>query len=147
MSHWVPLTQDCLGQVFNDSELATLKAKATDAALEAELGDMVAAVRQAVAQNRGNRLSADQGLIPRSLRAPALDILALRLLKRYALKATEERRTQAERAQDLLKAIAEGKELVLDEEGNLPADPAATPAIIAPAPAYGNDGVGWWPKP
>lgn len=147
MPYWIPLTQDCLAQVFNEAELATLKAKAPAAALEAELGDMVAAVRQAVAQNRGNRLPADAALIPRSLRGPALDILALRLLKRYALKATDERRTQAERAQDLLKALAEGKELVLDEAGLLPADPASSPAIIAPAPAYGNNGAGWWPKP
>ena len=147
MRFWVPLTQECLAQVFNETELATLRARAPMAALEAELGDMVAVVRQAVAQNRGNRLPADMSLIPRSLRGAALDILALRLLKRYALKATDERRTQAERAQDLLKALAEGKQCVPDEAGFLPADPASSPAMIAPAPAYGNGGAGWWPKP
>lgn len=145
--YWVPLTQDDLKQVFNDTELASLRAKVDSRALDDALGDMVAYVRQCVAQNRSNRLPAEKSLLPRSLRGPALDILALRLLKAYALQVTEPRKLAAEKAAELLEDIAKSKRLVLDEQGELPCDPAATPAIVAPYPAYGNDGVGWYPSP
>ncbi len=145
--YWVPLTQDDLAQVFNDTELASLRAKVQGGAVKDALGDMVAFVRQCVAQNRSNRLSADKSLLPRSLRGPALDILALRLLKAYALQVTEPRKLAAEKAAELLEDIAKGKRLVLDEQGELPEDPAATPGIVSPSPAYGNEGIGWYPTP
>ncbi len=145
-AYWVKLAPADLSQVFDAHELAALS-DAAHAAVADMLGDMAAYVREAVAQNRGNRLPADPISIPRSLRAAALDILAVRLLKRFALTVTDARAELARAGEEAIERVRGGKLTVLDEAGNMPAPPSGRPAIIAPRPAYGNDGVGFYPVP
>ena len=104
-------------------------------------------VREAVATNKANRLGSDPLSIPRSLRPAALDIAALRLLKRFALTVTDERKAAATAAEARLEAVRSAAAPVLDEAGNLPQQPCQVPEMVAPTPAYGNDGIGWYPTP
>ena len=147
MSHWVPLTLADLSAVFNADELSACTQGEFTPYVEETLGDIVAIVREAVAANQANQLSADQELIPRSLRPAALDIAAVRLLKRFALTVTEERKSAAAAAEQRLEAVRRAESPVLNESGALPTAPAHRPAIVAPRPAYGNDGVGFYPVP
>lgn len=147
MSHWVPLTVADLSSVFNAEELAAVSKGEALPFVQDTLGDITAIVREAVAANKANRLSADCALIPRSLRPAALDIAAVRLLKRFALAVTDERKAAADAAYQRLDAVRKAECPVLDESGQIPPAPAQTPQIVAPRPAYGNDGIGFYPVP
>ncbi len=147
MEYWVKLTPSDVSTVLVHQEADVVLSPSHGRAVREVCDDVVCLVREAVAQNRANHLSADPGRIPRSLRPAALDILRLRLLVRFALSVDDERRAAAERAEAELEAVRAGKRSILAEDGTLPTEPCATPAIIAPAPFAGNDGVGWYPKP
>ncbi len=147
MEYWVTLTPADIAAVLVHSERDTVLSPAHGSAVKTVCEDVICLVREAVASNRANRMSADPARIPRSLRPAALDIIRLRLLTRFALSVTEERQEAAERAEQELEAVRTGKRAILAEDGTLPDEPCAIPAIIAPTPAYGNDGVGWYPVP
>lgn len=147
MKYWLPLTAQDLATVFNAAELGELTRPENMPYVVDTLEDITAMVREAVATNRANRLGSDPLSIPRSLRPAALDIAALRLLKRFALAVTDERKAAAAAAEQRLEAVRKAEAPVLDETGNLPSQPGQTPVIVAPTPAYGNDGVGWYPTP
>lgn len=147
MTYWVPLTAADLSSVFNADELAACTKGEFAPYVEETLGDIVAMVREAVATNKANRLSAELDLIPRSLRPAALDIAAVRLLKRFALSVTDERKAAADAAAARLEAVRRAESPVLDESGRLPSAPGEEPQIVAPRPAYGNDGIGFYPVP
>ncbi len=146
MAYWVQLKTQDLRQVFDAAELSALSDQ-SPAAVEDMLADMAAYVRECVAQNRANRLPADPLAIPRSLRAHALDILAVRLLKRVGLIVTDARQQLADAGEAALRRVADGKMLVLGDDGKLPSSPADLPVIVAQRPADGNDGVGFYPSP
>jgi len=147
MKYWLPLTADDLACVFSAQEMAQLTAQDRLPYVEETLADITAMVREAAAANKANRLPADPLCIPRTLRPAALDIAALRLLKRFALSVTEERKAAAAAGEARLEAVRKAEAPLLDERGLLPDEPGAAPAIVAPRPAYGNDGVGWYPVP
>lgn len=147
MNYWVTLSARDLSDVFNGAELDAVTRGEYLPFVEDALADVTAQVREAVATNKANRLAAAADSIPRSLRPAALDIVALRLLKRFALSVTEERKKAAEDAAAVLEAVRRAERPVLTESGTLPEAPAQMPAIVAPAPAYGNNGTGWWPTP
>lgn len=147
MKYWVTLSAADLSDVFNADELDAVTRGEYLPYAENALADVTAQVREAVATNRANRLDPAADTIPRSLRAAALDIVALRLLKRFALSVTDERKKAADDAAAVLDAVRRAERPVLDVNGVLPAAPGQMPAIVAPAPAYGNNGVGWWPTP
>ena len=109
--------------------------------------DMTCRIREAIAANRANSLSANKLLIPRTLRAAAMSILRVQWLTRFALNVSDDRRRAAEEAEALLKKVAAAQMPVIDEEGNIPRLPAQEPGIIAPSPAYGHDGTGFFPTP
>lgn len=144
--HWLTLTPADLSSVFNAQELAACTKGEYIPFVQDTLADITAMVREAVAANRANRLAPGDS-IPRSLRPAALDLAALRLLKRFALAVTEERKHAAELAEERLDKVRKAEIPVLDENGNLPPQPALRPGIIAPHPAYGNNGTGWYPVP
>lgn len=146
MRYWVPLTFADLSAVFNADELSACTKGEFMPFVQETLCDITAIVREAVAANKANRLPGGN-TIPRSLRPAALDIAAVRLLKRFALSVTEERKAAADAAYQRLDAVRKAEFPVLDESGQIPAAPAQTPQIIAPRPAYGNDGVGFYPVP
>ena len=147
MKYWLPLTVHDLSAVFAPAELDELTRPECLPYVEDTLADIVAMVREAVATNKANRLAIDPLAIPRSLRPAALDIAALRLLKRFALTVTEERKAAATAAEARLEAVRRADAPVLDEAGNLPPQPCQAPEMVAPTPAYGNDGIGWYPIP
>lgn len=147
MRYWLPLAVSDLSAVFTEAELAEVTRAEFTGYVEDTLGDITVLVREAVATNKANRLPADGDSIPRSLRPAALDIAALRLLKRFGLSVTDERKEAARAAEERLQAVRTAAQPIVDESGQLPEAPALSPAIIAPAPAYGNNGKGWYPTP
>lgn len=147
MNYWLPLTVQDLSAVFATAELDELTRPECLPYVEDTLADIVAMVREAVATNKANKLADDPMSIPRSLRPAALDIAALRLLKRFALTVTEERKAAANAAEARLESVRKAEAPVLDETGKLPQQPCQRPAMVAPLPAYGNDGIGWYPTP
>ena len=71
----------------------------------------------------------------------------MRLLKRYSMAITDERRKAADDAAALLAAIARAERKVIGPDGKVHVPASHKPAIVAPSPAYGNDGTGWYPEP
>ena len=103
MKAWIKLTTDDLALVFNAKELAVVAPSGPDSAnpwtLDT-LDDVTAMVRESIASNPANALDDDQATIPRTLRAAAMDIAAVRLLKRFSMAITDERRKAADDAAD-----------------------------------------------
>ena len=93
MKAWIELTIDDLALVFNAKELAVVVPSGPDSAntwtLDT-LDDVTAMVRESIASNPANALDDDQATIPRTLRAAAMDIAAVRLLKRYSMAITDD---------------------------------------------------------
>lgn len=145
--YWLPLQWADITRVLNSKEAALVCTSDHQAEIEDDLFDMVCRVREAVASNGSNVLSADHALIPRTLRAAALHILRVQWLTRYALPITQDRKDAADAAEEMLKAVADATLAVMDESGNMPDHADASPAITAPMPAYGNNGIGWYPTP
>lgn len=148
MDYWIELSpEDDLPQVFDARELAVVAAPDNSVAVSALLDDVALMVREAIANNPSNSLDDRPGSIPRTLRAAALDIAALRLLKRFALPVTEERKLAYDKALELLAKVASGDYRVMTPDGVIPVPEYMRPAIVAPRPAYGNDGSTWYPTP
>lgn len=147
MKYWLPLTVQDLSAVFAADEMDVVTRPEWMPYVEETLADITAQVREAVATNKANRLAPDPLSIPRTLRPAAVDIAALRLLKRFAATIKEERKAAAEAAEKRLEAVRRAEITVLDESGNLPQQPGLVPQMVAPTPAYGNDGIGWYPSP
>lgn len=150
MKAWIKLTTDDLALVFNAKELAVVAPSGPDSAnpwtLDT-LDDVTAMVRESIASNPANALDDDQATIPRTLRAAAMDIAAVRLLKRFSMAITDERRKAADDAAALLASIARAERKVMGPDGKVHVPASHKPSIIAPSPAYGNDGTGWYPEP
>lgn len=147
MQHWTPITVDDLAQVFDARELDVLSRPDNESVVTDILADAVAVVREAIANNPSNTLDADTTTIPRTLRGTALDLIAIRLLKRFALVVTDERIKAADQAQARLDAIARAEYRVISPDGTMPVPDYMRPEIVAPSPAYGNDGGTWYPTP
>ncbi|MFI3243062.1 MAG: hypothetical protein R3Y56_02270 [Akkermansia sp.] len=145
--YWIALQWADIARVLNTKERAIVCNDDHRSDIEADLFDMVCRVREAVATNGSNSISADRALIPRTLRACALHILRVQWLTRYALPITQDRKDASDAAEEMLKAVADGTLAVMDENGDMPSHADESPAIVAPRPAYGNDGVGWYPTP
>jgi gamma-glutamyl-gamma-aminobutyrate hydrolase PuuD len=47
----------------------------------------------------------------------------------------------------LLASIARAERKVMGPDGKVHVPASHKPSIIAPSPAYGNDGTGWYPEP
>lgn len=108
---WETLTEDALAEAFNDRELEAVVRLRTDAATDPVPGiiaGVAARVRSAVLSGGRCRLSGGDGDIPAALRGEAVAILRLRLLLRFALSVTEERKDEAVRAEQRLDEIAKG---------------------------------------
>lgn len=150
MKAWITLTADDLTLVFNSKELGVVAPMGSDGDnpwVSDTLDDVTAVVREAIACNPANVLDSDLTRIPRTLRAAAMDIVAVRLLKRYSMAITDERRKAAEDAVAQLTAIAKAERKVIGPDGKVHVPASHKPSIAAPRPAYGNDGTGWYPEP
>ena len=122
MKAWIKLTTDDLALVFNAKELAVVAPSGPDSAnpwtLDT-LDDVTAMVRESIASNPANALDDDQATIPRTLRAAAMDIAAVRLLKRFSMAITDERRKAADDAAALLVSIARAERKVMGPDGKV----------------------------
>lgn len=146
-AYWVKLDYSDIDRILNPKEATIICQKSPKEEIEEDIFDMTCRVREAVASNGSNALSADATLIPRTLRAAAMHILRIHWLSRYAIPITQDRRDSATAAEEQLRKVAVGDIKILDEHGNMPSHADEQPAIIAPSPAYGVEGIGWYPTP
>lgn len=108
---WSTLTEDALAEAFNAKEaeaVVRLRAEAAVDPVPAIIGAVAARVRSAVLSGGRCRLCGGDGDIPAALRGEAVAILRMRLLTRFALSVTEERKEEATRAEQRLDDIAKG---------------------------------------
>lgn len=123
---WFTLDEELIAEAFNEREAEKLQE--TRHSLPADpvpgiCAGLAARVRQSVLAGGRCRLQGTELEIPLCLRNEATALLRVKLLTRFALSITEERKREAEVAEQLLTAIAKG-------EYPLPDD------TVAAAPTY-----------
>lgn len=134
---WFPLNADLVNEALNPQEAtAVLQRRGTESAdpLPGICSGIAARIRAAVLGGGRSALGgADETYIPNALRGEATAILRLKLLTRYALNVTEDRRREAEEAEKRLDAI---------QRGELPLADGA----VANSPTYHNRPNRWQPS-
>lgn len=149
MLHWITLTADMLAEVFDGSELDALTTADKDGTIiPGIIQDVTAAVREAIAANPANVMDWDSdATIPRTLKPEALDMIAWRLLKRFAVAVSESRDKAATSARERLEAVRAGTHRVIGPDGRMPVPPGKRPYVQGPRPAYGSGAPGLFPSP
>ena len=109
--------------------------------------DVTASVREAIAANPANVMDLTGDTIPRTLRPEALDMIAWRLLKRFAVAVSESRDKAATSARERLEAVRAGTHRVIGPDGRMPVPPGKRPYVQGPRPAYGSGAPGLFPSP
>ncbi len=109
---WIRVDEALIAEGFNpDEQEAVSQGRAIDPAADPVPGicsGVAGRVRSAVLACGRVRMNADELSIPNALRGEATAILRVRLLTRFALAITEERKREAEAAEERLDAIARG---------------------------------------
>lgn len=148
MNHWLTVTAKNLTEVIEPAELAVITAGDPDGAIvEGVIMDVVETVREAISTNPANVLDREAMTIPRTLKPEALDMIAWRLLKRFAVAVSEERDRAHTVARERLEAVRNGTHRVIDPAGKMPVPPGKRPFIQGPRAAYGSGGPGLFPSP
>ena len=148
MNHWITLTADMLPEVIDQAELDAITAADTDGSVvDGIIQDVTASVREAIAANPANVMDLTGDTIPRTLRPEALDMIAWRLLKRFAVAVSESRDKAATSARDRLEAVRAGTHRVIGPDGRMPVPPGKRPYVQGPRPAYGSGAPGLFPSP
>ena len=148
MNHWITLTADMLLEVIDQAELDAITAADTDGSVvDGIIQDVTASVREAIAANPANVMDLTRDTIPRTLRPEALDMIAWRLLKRFAVAVSESRDKAATSARERLEAVRAGTHRVLGPDGRMPVPPGKRPYVQGPRPAYGSGAPGLFPSP
>lgn len=149
MLHWITLTADMLAEVFDGSELAALTTADKDGTIiPGIIQDVTAAIREAIAANAANVMDlVSDTTIPRTLKPEALDMIAWRLLKRFAVAVSESRDKAATSARERLEAVRAGTHRVIGPDGRMPVPPGKRPYVQGPRPAYGSGAPGLFPSP
>ena len=148
MNHWITLTADMLLEVIDQAELDAITAADTDGSVvDGIIQDVTASVREAIAANPANVMDLTGDTIPRTLRPEALDMIAWRLLKRFAVAASESRDKAATSARERLEAVRAGTHRVIGPDGRMPVPPGKRPYVQGPRPAYGSGAPGLFPSP
>lgn len=110
---WIRVDEALIAEGFNPVEQKAIsQGRAIDPAADPVPGvcsGVAGRVRAAVLACGRVRLAEDALLIPNALRGEATAILRVRLLTRFALAITEERKREAEAAEERLDAIARGE--------------------------------------
>lgn len=114
MNEWIALGADALNDALNPTELAALspvRGKEAQDPVPGIARGITARIRSAVAA--GGRTcppaGTDESYIPAALYNEACAILRLKLLLRYALTVTPERKAEAEAAEARIDAVAKGE--------------------------------------
>ena len=148
MNHWITLTADMLPEVIDQAELDAITAADTDGSVvDGIIQDVTASVREATAANPANVMDLTGDTIPRTLRPEALDMIAWRLLKRFAVAVSESRDKAATSARERLEAVRAGTHRVIGPDGRMPVPPGKRPYVQGPRPAYGSGAPGLFPSP
>ncbi len=148
MNHWITLTADMLLEVIDQAELDAITAADTDGSVvDGIIQDVTASVREAIAANPANVMDLTGDTIPRTLRPEALDMIAWRLLKRFAVAVSESRDKAATSARERLEAVRAGTHRVIGPDGRMPVPPGKRPYVQGPRPAYGSGAPGLFPSP
>ena len=148
MNHWITLTADMLLEVIDQAELDAITAADTDGSVvDGIIQDVTASVREAIAANPANVTDLTRDTIPRTLRPEALDMIAWRLLKRFAVAVSESRDKAATSARERLEAVRAGTHRVIGPDGRMPVPPGKRPYVQGPRPAYGSGAPGLFPSP
>lgn len=148
MNHWITLTADMLPEVIDQAELDAITAADTDGSVvDGIIQDVTASVREAIAANPANVMDLTGDTIPRPLRPEALDMIAWRLLKRFAVAVSESRDKAATSARERLEAVRVGTHRVIGPDGRMPVPPGKRPYVQGPRPAYGSGAPGLFPSP
>ena len=148
MNHWITLTADMLLEVIDQAELDAITAADTDGSVvDGIIQDVTASVREAIAANPANVMDLTRDTIPRTLRPEALDMIAWRLLKRFAVAVSESRDKAATSARERLEAGRAGPHRVIGPDGRMPVPPGKRPYVQGPRPAYGSGAPGLFPSP
>ena len=148
MNHWITLTADMLLEVIDQAELDAITAADTDGSVvDGIIQDVTASVREAIAANPANVMDLTRDTIPRTLRPVALDMIAWRLLKRFAVAVSESRDKAATSARERLEAVRAGTHRVIGPDGRMPVPPGKRPYVQGPRPAYGSGAPGLFPSP
>ena len=148
MNHWITLTADMLLEVIDQAELDAITAADTDGSVvDGIIQDVTASVREAIAANPANVMDLTSDTIPRTLRPEALDMIAWRLLKRFAVAVSESRDKAATSARERLEAVRAGTHRVIGPDGRMPVPPGKRPYVQGPRPAYGSGAPGLFPSP
>lgn len=120
MNHWITLTADMLPEVIDQAELDAITAADTDGSVvDGIIQDVTASVREAIAANPANVMDLTGDTIPRTLRPEALDMIAWRLLKRFAVAVSESRDKAATSARERLEAVRAGTHRVIGPDGRM----------------------------
>ena len=148
MNHWITLTADMLPEGIDQAELDAITAADTDGSVvDGIIQDVTASVREAIAANPANVMDLTRDTIPRTLRPEALDMIAWRLLKRFAVAVSESRDKAATSARERLEAVRAGTHRVIGPDGRMPVPPGKRPYVQGPRPAYGSGAPGLFPSP
>ena len=148
MNHWITLTADMLPEVIDQAELDAITAADTDGSVvDGIIQDVTASVREAIAANPATVMDLTGDTIPRTLRPEALDMIAWRLLKRFAVAVSESRDKAATSARERLEAVRAGTHRVIGPDGRMPVPPGKRPYVQGPRPAYGSGAPGLFPSP
>jgi hypothetical protein len=148
MNHWITLTADMLPEVIDQAELDAITAADTDGSVvDGIIQDVTASVREAIAANPANVMDLTGDTIPRTLRPEALDMIAWRLLKRFAVAVSEPRDKAYASARERLEAVRAGTHRVIGPDGRMPVPPGKRPYVQGPRPAYGSGAPGLFPSP
>lgn len=110
------------------------------------ISDTTAEVREAISNNQNNDLAHNESLIPQSLRQDSLAIIRCRLLLRFDLAVSEDRKLACEKAHAKLEKIANGDYLVAPDDGEITPPISSIPEVISPIPTY-NTGPGIFNQP
>ena len=149
MLHWITLTADMLTEVIDRAELEAITAADTKGTVvPGIIQDVTAAVREAIAGNAANVMDLQSDTtIPRTLKPEALDMIAWRLLKRFAVSVSEDRDKANTAAHERLEAVRAGTHRVIAPDGRMPVPPGKRPYVQGPRPAYGSGAPGLFPAP
>ena len=148
MNHWITLTADMLPEVIDQAELDAITAADTDGSVvDGIIQDVTASVREAIAANPANVMDLTGDTIPRTLRPEALDMIAWRLLKRFAVAVSESRDKAATSARERLEAVRTDHPVGAGPDGRMPVPPGKRPYVQGPRPAYGSGAPGLFPSP
>lgn len=109
---WVELNETLISEAFNAKEAAAIQQGREGVPVDPVpgiLAGLAARIRASVLACGRVRLRGGESSIPQALRGEATAILRLKLLVRFALAVTDERKREAEAAEERLDAIARGE--------------------------------------